>query len=40
MGINPPSIDGSALTFALAVSILTGLVVGVVPALRGTHVDP
>jgi putative ABC transport system permease protein len=39
-GIDPPTIDGAALTFALAISALTGLVVGVVPALRGTRVDP
>lgn len=39
-GIDLPSIDEAALTFALLVSILTGLVVGVIPALRGTSVDP
>ncbi len=40
MGIDLPSIDEAALGFALLASILTGLVVGVIPALRGTSVDP
>ncbi len=39
-GIESPSIDKVALTFALLISILTGLVVGVLPALRGTSVNP
>ena len=39
-GIALPTIDRAALIFALLVSILTGLVVGVIPALRGTLVDP
>lgn len=40
IGIDRPVIDKAALGFALLVSILTGLVVGVIPALRGTLVDP
>jgi putative ABC transport system permease protein len=39
-GIAPPTIDGTALAFALAVSVLTGLVVGIVPALRVAAVAP
>jgi putative ABC transport system permease protein len=39
-GTDLPSIDGTALAFALLVSIATGLVVGVMPAFRGTSVDP
>jgi predicted permease len=39
LGIGVPTIDRAALLFALSVSIATGLVVGVVPALRGTTLD-
>ncbi len=35
-GVPVPSIDGGVLLFALALSVATGLVVGIVPALRGT----
>lgn len=35
-GVPTPSVDGIVLVFALGVSILTGIVVGVVPALRST----
>lgn len=34
-GVPPPTVDGVALLFALCVSIVTGLLVGIVPALRG-----
>jgi putative ABC transport system permease protein len=40
IGIDRPVIDKAALAFALLISILTGLVVGIVPALRGTMLDP
>ena len=40
LGMNPPAIDGGVLLFAVGVSIATGLVVGVVPALVGTAVQP
>jgi len=40
VGIDRPAIDEGALLFALAVSVATGLVVGVVPALRGTALSP
>jgi putative ABC transport system permease protein len=40
VGIDRPVIDQAALAFTLIVSILTGLTVGVIPALRGTSVDP
>ena len=39
-GIAPPAIEGAALAFALVLSLLTGLVVGVVPALRVAAVNP
>ncbi len=39
LGITQPAIDGSMLLFALGVSIATGIVFGVVPALQGTKVD-
>ena len=35
-GVPVPSIDGGVLLFALAISVATGLAVGIVPALRGT----
>jgi putative ABC transport system permease protein len=40
IGIDRPVIDKTALAFALLISILTGVVVGIVPALRGTMMDP
>jgi len=40
LGIGFASIDQRALVFALFLSIATGLVVGVIPALRATTVDP
>jgi len=40
IGIDPPVIDGRALAFALAVSAATGLIVGLVPALRDTALAP
>jgi predicted permease len=40
LGMERPVIDSTALIFTLLVSIATGLVVGVVPALRGTARDP
>jgi predicted permease len=39
IGMDRPAIDGAALAFALCVSILTGLVVGIAPALRGTALN-
>ena len=39
-GIAPPALDGAALVFAVVVSVLTGLAVGVVPALRVAGVNP
>ena len=40
LGIGLASIDRGALLFALAVSLSTGVIVGAVPALRATAVDP
>jgi predicted permease len=40
LGMERPVIDSTALVFTLLVSVATGLVVGVVPALRGTASDP
>ncbi len=40
LGIGSASIDQGALLFALLLSIATGVLVGVVPALRATAVDP
>jgi len=40
LGMERPVIDSTALIFTLLVSVATGLVVGVVPALRGTASDP
>jgi len=38
-GVPVPRIDGSVLFFALAISVITGLVVGIVPAMRGTSLQ-
>jgi putative ABC transport system permease protein len=38
-GVPVPAIDGGALLFALVVSIVTGLLVGIMPALRGTAIN-
>jgi len=40
LGMERPVIDSTALVFTLLVSVATGLVVGVVPALRGKATDP
>ncbi|UCC84804.1 MAG: ABC transporter permease [Gemmatimonadota bacterium] len=40
LGMERPVIDSAALAFTLLVSIVTGLLVGVIPALRGTTTDP
>ncbi len=40
LGMERPAINSAALVFALLVSIATGLLVGIVPALRGTATDP
>ncbi|NIN73070.1 MAG: FtsX-like permease family protein, partial [Gemmatimonadetes bacterium] len=40
LGMERPVIESTALVFTLLVSVATGLVVGVVPALRGTASDP
>jgi putative ABC transport system permease protein len=39
-GIAPPAVSGAALVFTLAVAITTGLLVGIVPALRDTSRQP
>jgi predicted permease len=39
LGITRPAIDAPMLLFALGVSIATGIIFGVVPALQGTVVD-
>ncbi len=39
-GMSPPEINLGVLLFALGVSIATGLVVGIVPALVGTATEP
>ncbi len=39
LGITRPSIDAPVLLFALGISIATGILFGVVPALQGTIVD-
>ena len=36
LGVARPTVDGLLLIFALGMSIVTGLLVGVVPAIRGT----
>jgi putative ABC transport system permease protein len=38
-GVPLPAVDGAALLFALGVSIVTGLLVGIVPALQGTAIN-
>jgi putative ABC transport system permease protein len=40
LGIHPPTVNAAALVFALLVSIATGLIVSLVPALRGTAGQP
>jgi putative ABC transport system permease protein len=40
LGTEQPSINMAALAFTLAISIATGLIVGIVPALRGTALKP
>jgi putative ABC transport system permease protein len=35
-GLAPPTIDGTVLLFTLGIALLTGVVVGVIPALRGS----
>jgi len=40
LGMERPVIDSTALVFTLLVSVATGVVVGVIPALRGTASDP
>ncbi len=38
-GVPVPAIDGAVLLFALGISVLVGLTVGVVPAVRGTSLN-
>lgn len=40
LGVSQPILDGLVLLFALVVSVVTGLLVGVVPAIRGSLVTP
>jgi len=40
LGIGRPAIDGRTLLVALAISIATGLLVGIVPAMRATGIGP
>ncbi|MCP4901581.1 MAG: ABC transporter permease [bacterium] len=40
VGIAPPTLDASSLIFAFGISIVTALLVGIVPALRATTVGP
>jgi len=40
LGVGRPLIDAKALVFTLVLSILTGLLVGVIPALRGAATQP
>jgi ABC-type antimicrobial peptide transport system permease subunit len=39
LGISVPMMDPTALLFAILVSIVSGLAIGVIPALRGTAVN-
>ncbi|MFC1559346.1 ABC transporter permease [Gemmatimonadota bacterium] len=39
LGISEAGIDGSVLLFALVASVVTGLIFGIVPALRGTSLN-
>ena len=39
LGISEPGIDGGVLLFALVASVVTGLIFGIVPALRGTSLN-
>jgi putative ABC transport system permease protein len=39
-GVALPAIDGGALLFCLGVSLTTGLLVGIIPALRGASITP
>jgi predicted permease len=40
LGIHPPSLSLTALAFTLLLSMATGLLVGTVPALRSSSMDP
>ena len=40
LGITSPAVSGPVLLFALGISIVTGILFGLVPALQGTIVDP
>ncbi|UCC49043.1 MAG: ABC transporter permease, partial [Gemmatimonadota bacterium] len=40
LGIGRPMIDGRVLIFTLVLSVVTGLLVGVIPALRGAAAQP
>jgi putative ABC transport system permease protein len=39
LGISVPTVDPAALLFAILVSIVSGLAIGVIPAVRGTAVN-
>jgi predicted permease len=38
-GVPIPTIDAAVMLFAVAISVATGLIVGIVPALRGTSIN-
>jgi len=40
LGVSQPVVDGPVLLFALVTSVVTGVLVGVVPALRGAAASP
>ncbi|UCC74284.1 MAG: ABC transporter permease [Gemmatimonadota bacterium] len=40
LGIGRPMVDAGALVFALVLAVVTGLLVGVIPALRGAATQP
>ena len=40
LGFEGPSVNGAALSFTLAASVICGVVVGVLPALRGSDLSP